>query len=183
MVAIKPEITVVVAAAMRVLLAAAVGVPLGLLMGWSPISDEDWKGAAFVIDQVDPKTGKPLWHSRIGNATNAPETYMLDGRQYVVMPSGSTMASRPPGFRNWWQRSMNRISGGSEALRRPDSTGSSSGHGWRVRRNAGKWPALPRGLAAAFPCRLPPRWRNTSRNSCPPPKIQACGTAVRKTRT
>ncbi len=29
-------------------------------------------------------TGAPLWHSRIGNITNAPITYLLDGRQYVL---------------------------------------------------------------------------------------------------
>ena len=33
----------------------------------------------------DAKTGKPLWHSRIGNVTNAPTTYMLDGRQYLLV--------------------------------------------------------------------------------------------------
>jgi len=32
----------------------------------------------------DPATGKPLWHARI-DATNAPETYMLDGHQYVIV--------------------------------------------------------------------------------------------------
>lgn len=32
----------------------------------------------------DPKTGKPLWHSRIGAAGNAPETYLLDGKQYIL---------------------------------------------------------------------------------------------------
>ena len=30
----------------------------------------------------DATTGKPLWHSRIGNVTSAPQTYLLDGRQY-----------------------------------------------------------------------------------------------------
>lgn len=32
----------------------------------------------------DPAAGKPLWHTRI-EATNAPETYMLDGHQYVLV--------------------------------------------------------------------------------------------------
>ncbi|HXA57162.1 MAG TPA: acido-empty-quinoprotein group A [Candidatus Acidoferrum sp.] len=32
----------------------------------------------------DPANGNPLWHSRIGNTGNAPETYMLDGLQYVI---------------------------------------------------------------------------------------------------
>ena len=36
---------------------------------------------------------KPLWHAHIGNVQNAPETYMLDGRQYVlVAASGSVYA-------------------------------------------------------------------------------------------
>jgi alcohol dehydrogenase (cytochrome c) len=33
----------------------------------------------------DAKTGKPIWHTRIGNISNAPETYMLDGHQYVLV--------------------------------------------------------------------------------------------------
>ena len=33
----------------------------------------------------DAATGKPLWHSRIGGVTNAPQTYMLDGRQYLLV--------------------------------------------------------------------------------------------------
>jgi alcohol dehydrogenase (cytochrome c) len=32
----------------------------------------------------DAATGKPLWHSRIGAPGNAPETFILDGRQYVL---------------------------------------------------------------------------------------------------
>ena len=39
----------------------------------------------------DAATGKSLWHSRIGGATNAPETYMLDGRQYVLAAAGDTI--------------------------------------------------------------------------------------------
>ena len=29
----------------------------------------------------DAKDGKPLWHTRIGTISNAPQTYMHDGRQ------------------------------------------------------------------------------------------------------
>jgi alcohol dehydrogenase (cytochrome c) len=36
-------------------------------------------------------TGKPMWHSRIGSAGNAPETYMLDGRQYVLATGGDQL--------------------------------------------------------------------------------------------
>ncbi len=36
---------------------------------------------------------KPLWHAHIGDVQNAPETYMLDGRQYIlVAASGSVYA-------------------------------------------------------------------------------------------
>ena len=37
-----------------------------------------------------PRTAKPLWHSRIGNITNAPQTYQLDGRQYVLVAQWAT---------------------------------------------------------------------------------------------
>jgi alcohol dehydrogenase (cytochrome c) len=30
------------------------------------------------------ENGTPLWHARIGATGNAPETYMLDGLQYVI---------------------------------------------------------------------------------------------------
>jgi alcohol dehydrogenase (cytochrome c) len=39
----------------------------------------------------DAKTGKPVWHSRIGNVTNAPGTYMLDGRQYLLVAAGDKL--------------------------------------------------------------------------------------------
>jgi alcohol dehydrogenase (cytochrome c) len=33
----------------------------------------------------DPANGKVLWHSRVGQVSNAPETYMLDGHQYILV--------------------------------------------------------------------------------------------------
>jgi alcohol dehydrogenase (cytochrome c) len=39
----------------------------------------------------DAATGKSLWHSRIGNVSNAPETYMLDRRQYLLVAAGETI--------------------------------------------------------------------------------------------
>jgi alcohol dehydrogenase (cytochrome c) len=39
----------------------------------------------------DVANGKPLWHTRLGNVSNAPETYMLDGRQHVLVASGDTL--------------------------------------------------------------------------------------------
>jgi alcohol dehydrogenase (cytochrome c) len=32
----------------------------------------------------DAAKGTPLWHSRVG-VSNAPETYLLDGHQYVLV--------------------------------------------------------------------------------------------------
>jgi alcohol dehydrogenase (cytochrome c) len=37
------------------------------------------------IVAYDPANGKPLWHSRIGATGNAPETYMLEGHQYLTV--------------------------------------------------------------------------------------------------
>jgi alcohol dehydrogenase (cytochrome c) len=39
----------------------------------------------------DPANGRPLWHSRLGNVSNAPQTYMLDGRQYLLIASGDRL--------------------------------------------------------------------------------------------
>jgi alcohol dehydrogenase (cytochrome c) len=47
--------------------------------------------AAGNIVGYDAATGKPLWHSRIGGVSNAPQTYLLDGRQYLLVASGDTM--------------------------------------------------------------------------------------------
>lgn len=38
----------------------------------------------------DVATGTPIWHSRVG-VTNAPETYMLDGHQYVLVGAGDSV--------------------------------------------------------------------------------------------
>ena len=47
-------------------------------------------GAANFV-AYDAATGKPLWHTRIGNITNAPQTFLLDGRQYITVASGDTL--------------------------------------------------------------------------------------------
>jgi alcohol dehydrogenase (cytochrome c) len=39
----------------------------------------------------DVATGKPLWHTRIGDVTNAPQTFMLDGHQYLIAATGDTV--------------------------------------------------------------------------------------------
>lgn len=40
---------------------------------------------------LDPAKGRLLWHSRIGNVTNAPQTYMVGGKQYVLVAAGDTL--------------------------------------------------------------------------------------------
>ena len=39
----------------------------------------------------DAVTGTPLWHSHIGNVTNPPITYRVDGRQYMLVATGDTL--------------------------------------------------------------------------------------------
>jgi alcohol dehydrogenase (cytochrome c) len=39
----------------------------------------------------DPADGRILWHSAIGQVSNAPQTYSVDGRQYVLAASGDTL--------------------------------------------------------------------------------------------
>ncbi|HEX7798453.1 MAG TPA: acido-empty-quinoprotein group A [Vicinamibacterales bacterium] len=39
----------------------------------------------------NPADGKPLWHARIGNISNAAETYLLDGHQYVIVATGDSL--------------------------------------------------------------------------------------------
>jgi alcohol dehydrogenase (cytochrome c) len=42
----------------------------------------------------DAANGRPLWHSYLGTqVSNAPETYMLDGHQSVLVAAGDTMYS------------------------------------------------------------------------------------------
>jgi alcohol dehydrogenase (cytochrome c) len=41
----------------------------------------------------DPANGKILWHARLGNVSNAPETYMIDGHQYILVAAGDTLYS------------------------------------------------------------------------------------------
>ncbi len=42
----------------------------------------------------DPKTGKIVWHAGLSsNVSNGPETYMLDGKQYLVVGAGDSLYS------------------------------------------------------------------------------------------
>ena len=36
-------------------------------------------------------SGKILWHARLGNVSNAPQTYMVDGKQYVIVAAGDQL--------------------------------------------------------------------------------------------
>jgi len=45
------------------------------------------------IVAYDPADGKILWHSHIGQVSNAPETYMLDGQQYLLVAAGDALFS------------------------------------------------------------------------------------------
>jgi alcohol dehydrogenase (cytochrome c) len=49
-------------------------------------------GAGNIV-ALDPANGKPLWHSRIGLVSNAPQTYMLDGKQYLLVAAGDMLAA------------------------------------------------------------------------------------------
>ncbi len=50
----------------------------------------DGAGNLAAFDATD---GKTLWGTRIGNISNAPQTYMLDGHQYVLAAAGDTLYS------------------------------------------------------------------------------------------
>ena len=44
------------------------------------------------IMAFDARTGKNLWHFQTGSSIYAaPTTYMLDGKQYLLIPSGTTL--------------------------------------------------------------------------------------------
>jgi alcohol dehydrogenase (cytochrome c) len=38
-------------------------------------------------------SGKILWHTRLGRVSNAPETYMIDGHQYILIAAGDNLYS------------------------------------------------------------------------------------------
>lgn len=65
------------------------GSPMGLLTTAGKLLFGGDVGGNIVA--FDPANGKPLWHSRIGQVTNAPETYMLDGHQYLLVAAGDAL--------------------------------------------------------------------------------------------
>ena len=65
------------------------GSPTGLLTtAGHLLFSGDGSGNLVAYDATTPK---PLWHARIGNVSNAPETYTLDGRQYILTVAGDTV--------------------------------------------------------------------------------------------
>ena len=56
----------------------------GLLFGG------DGAGSLVAFDAL---TGKPLWNTRIGRVTNPPQTFLLDGHQYVIAATGDRVWS------------------------------------------------------------------------------------------
>jgi alcohol dehydrogenase (cytochrome c) len=47
-------------------------------------------GSGNLVAQ-DAATGKPLWNARIGNVSNAPQTFLLDGKQYITAATGDML--------------------------------------------------------------------------------------------
>ncbi len=50
-----------------------------------------FSGGSGGLEALNATTGEPRWHARIGNVTNGPITYQLDGRQYVVVAAGTSV--------------------------------------------------------------------------------------------
>ena len=46
-------------------------------------------GGNFVA--FDAADGDLLWNTRIGNISNAPQTYLIDGRQHVLVAAGQQL--------------------------------------------------------------------------------------------
>jgi len=66
------------------------GGPMGLLSTAGGLLFGNDGGSNFVA--YDAATGKPLWHAGLGaNTSNGPQTFMVDGRQLVVVGAGDTL--------------------------------------------------------------------------------------------
>ena len=66
------------------------GGPVGLLSTAGGLLFGGDGGGNFVA--YDASSGKPLWHAGLGtNTTNGPQTYLLDGRQYIVVGAGDSL--------------------------------------------------------------------------------------------
>jgi alcohol dehydrogenase (cytochrome c) len=66
------------------------GGPMGLLSTAGGLVFGNDGGGNFVA--YDAATGKPLWRAGLGaNTSNGPQTFLLDGRQYVVVGAGDSL--------------------------------------------------------------------------------------------
>jgi alcohol dehydrogenase (cytochrome c) len=66
------------------------GGPMGLLSTAGGLLFGNDGGGNFVA--YDAATGKPLWHAGLGtNTSNGPQTFLVDGRQYVVVGAGDSL--------------------------------------------------------------------------------------------
>jgi acido-empty-quinoprotein group A len=66
------------------------GGPVGLLSTAGGLLFGGDGGGNFVA--YDASNGKPLWHAGLGtNTSNGPQTYLLDGRQYIVVGAGDSL--------------------------------------------------------------------------------------------
>lgn len=50
-----------------------------------------FSGDGEYVIALDAFTGKTLWHSRIGTTQGAPETYLLNGKQYVIQAANGSL--------------------------------------------------------------------------------------------
>ena len=58
---------------------------------WHPIALFGNDGGGNFV-AYDPATGRPLWHAGLGvNSSNGPQTFLVDGRQYVVVGAGDAL--------------------------------------------------------------------------------------------
>jgi len=70
--------------------AGSLGGAMGLLSTAGGVLFGNDGGGNFVA--YDAASGKPLWHAGLGaNTTNGPQTYLLDGRQFVVVGAGDAL--------------------------------------------------------------------------------------------
>jgi alcohol dehydrogenase (cytochrome c) len=66
------------------------GGPMGLLSTAGKLLFGNDGGGNFVA--YDAATGKPLWHAGLGtNTSNGPQSFLLDGRQYVTVGAGDQL--------------------------------------------------------------------------------------------
>jgi alcohol dehydrogenase (cytochrome c) len=66
------------------------GGPMGLLSTAGKLLFGNDGGGNFVA--YEAATGKPLWHAGLGNNTsNGPQTFLLDGRQFVTVGAGDQL--------------------------------------------------------------------------------------------